>query len=68
MSIFDKSSLCPNCGSHAIFKSRRKGFLENVLNKIFFISPFRCGACDLRFFLPRRLTPPHANKHHPHAA
>jgi hypothetical protein len=67
MSILKKSSLCPNCASHAIFKSRRKGLIERVLHSVFFISPFRCGACDERYFRARLLTPPHADKHHPHA-
>ena len=63
MSILSESSLCPNCTSHAIFKSRRKGLFERILHTVFFISPLRCGACDQRFFRVRFRTRPHANKH-----
>ena len=50
MTIFRKSSLCPNCASGAIHRSRRKGFLEQILHSMFFVSPYRCGACDQRYF------------------
>jgi hypothetical protein len=58
MSILSKSSLCPNCASHAIYTSRRKGLLEHILHTVFFVSPFRCGACDLRYFRFRFSAPP----------
>jgi hypothetical protein len=67
MSILDKPSGCPNCASQGHYKSRRKGLLEHILHTVFFISPFRCTACDERYFRFRFLTPPHANKQHPHA-
>jgi hypothetical protein len=35
MSILNKSLLCPNCASHVIFKSRRKGLIEKVLHTFF---------------------------------
>jgi len=68
MSILRTSSLCPNGASHAILKSRRKGLPEQVLHSVFFVSPLHCGACDERYFRARFVTPPHASKHHPHAA
>lgn len=65
---FNKSPICPSCGSHGYYKSRRKGLLEHILHTVFFVSPFRCMVCDKRYFRVRFLTPAHANKHHPHAA
>jgi hypothetical protein len=50
MSMLNKSSLCPNCASAAIRRSRRKGFLEQMLHAVLFISPYRCSACDKRYF------------------
>src|SRR5271167_373492 len=65
MSILSKSSLCPSCRSHAIYRSRRKGLLERIFHTVFFVSPFRCGACDKRYFRVRFRTPPHAISHSP---
>src|SRR5882762_11856294 len=48
MTIFKKSSVCPNCASHAIYRSRRKGLLEHILHSALFITPYRCGSCDER--------------------
>lgn len=67
MSIFDKSSLCPNCDSHAIYTSRRRGLLERILHTVFFVSPYRCGACDLRYFRFRPSAPPVDKPRHHHA-
>src|SRR3979490_1969822 len=41
---------CPDCGSSSVHRSRRKGFGEHILHTVFFISPFRCRACDSRYF------------------
>jgi hypothetical protein len=38
MTIFKKSSVCPNCDSHAIYRSRRKGLLEHILHSALFIT------------------------------
>jgi hypothetical protein len=54
MSILSKSSVCPNCASHTIHRSRRKGLLEQVLHSVLFITPYRCGYCDERYFRFRR--------------
>lgn len=40
---------CPDCGSAQIHRSRRKGILEKAFLAMFFIRPFRCEKCDLRF-------------------
>jgi|HubBroStandDraft_1064217.scaffolds.fasta_scaffold50848_3 hypothetical protein len=66
MSIFGRSSLCPNCASMVTRGSRRKGFLDQILHAVFFLSPFRCEVdFRVRFLapspaeqtsLPRRLT------------
>ena len=50
MPISHKSSLCPKCASHAIHRSRRKGLLEQILHSVLFVSPYRCNACDERYF------------------
>jgi len=50
MTIFKKSSICRNCASPAIYRSRRKGLLEQILHKALFITPYRCGSCDERHF------------------
>jgi hypothetical protein len=68
MSIFSKSSLCPNCASCANHKSRRKGLLEQILHSVFFVSPLRCEVCDERYFHVRFLTPRSVHKHQSHAA
>jgi hypothetical protein len=66
MSILRKSSLCPNCASHAMYRSKRKGLLEQILHSVLFVSPYRCKRCDQRYFR-LRLPVHHAEKspHHP---
>jgi hypothetical protein len=41
---------CPECQSHRIRRSRRRGVLESRILAALFIRPFRCLACDRRFF------------------
>jgi hypothetical protein len=41
---------CPVCGGKRIYRSRRKGIVERRLLTLIFIKPFRCKACDCRFF------------------
>jgi transposase-like protein len=50
MSILNKSSLCPQCASASIRRSRKSGILEQVLHSVLFISPYRCNACDKRYY------------------
>lgn len=66
MLILSKSHVCPNCGSHQYYKSRRKGLWEQFLHSVFSISPFRCTQCDERYFGSRH--PQHSvenQRHHP---
>jgi predicted Zn-ribbon and HTH transcriptional regulator len=44
------STNCPRCQSHRIHRSRRRGIFESRLLALLFIRPFRCLACDHRFF------------------
>jgi hypothetical protein len=41
---------CPECHGLRIHRSRRRGLLESRLFAMLFIRPFRCLACDHRFF------------------
>jgi transposase-like protein len=50
MSILNKSSLCPSCASTATHRSKRRGLAEQILHAALFISPYRCNACDKRYF------------------
>jgi hypothetical protein len=67
MWILSKPSVCPNCANTVTHRARRKGFLEQILHVVFFVSPLRCEFCDERYFRVRFLTAPSAHKHH-HAA
>jgi len=67
MWILSKPSVCPNCANTVTHRARRKGFLEQILHVVFFVSPLRCEVCDERYFRVRFLTAPSAHKHH-HAA
>ena len=42
---------CPNCKSLSIRRSRRKNVAERALSLAYL--PWRCTACDSRFFRPR---------------
>jgi hypothetical protein len=39
---------CPDCGSSAGFRSRRRTFSERYLLPIFLLQPVRCGECFRR--------------------
>jgi hypothetical protein len=41
---------CPNCRSSLFHRSRPKGIVETFLLPLIFMRPFRCEACDERFF------------------
>jgi len=41
---------CPNCQSHRVHHSKKKGILESLLLAAIFVRPFRCEKCDTRFF------------------
>jgi predicted Zn-ribbon and HTH transcriptional regulator len=67
MRILHKSSVCPNCASHNIRRSRRKGLLERTLYAALFVNPYRCKTCDERYFRFRMPVHP-AEKQPGHAA
>jgi DNA-directed RNA polymerase subunit RPC12/RpoP len=41
---------CPHCQSKNITKSKRRGLLESMVLKLVHVRPYRCLACDSRFF------------------
>ncbi len=54
-----RSSGCPNCGSAALYRSKRHGVAEFLLHHLLRITPYRCKACDVRHFRSR------LHHHHP---
>ena len=50
MRILSKSTLRPNCASHATRRSRRKRLLQRTLFAALFLNPYRCESCDERYF------------------
>ena len=45
-----KPRRCPRCQSQATYRSARRGFFESLLLSALPMRPFRCRACDLRFY------------------
>ncbi len=41
---------CPHCGGKQFFRSRRIGVKDWFLRHVLFHNPYRCAACDGRFF------------------
>jgi hypothetical protein len=41
---------CPSCGSHQLSRSHRRGIIERYVLRALEIRPFRCTACDARFY------------------
>jgi len=41
---------CPLCRSKRVHRSKRRGIIERTLLTMVFVKPFRCQACDFRFF------------------
>jgi hypothetical protein len=41
---------CPHCHSKNISKSKRRGLLESMVLKLVNVRPYRCLACDSRFY------------------
>ncbi len=41
---------CPDCGSADIYRSKRRGPKDWLLYHVLLQSPYRCRACDHRFF------------------
>jgi DNA-directed RNA polymerase subunit RPC12/RpoP len=46
----DKGRSCPYCGGKQFFRSRRSGLKDWILRHVLFQKPYRCAACDERFF------------------
>ena len=40
---------CPHCGCERVFRSHRRTF-ELVFLRVFHLTPYRCDACDHRFY------------------
>lgn len=59
------SPSCPNCGSDRIYRSRRNGPVEWALHYLLFQSPYRCQACNERFFRKRFARHRDKELHHP---
>jgi hypothetical protein len=58
--------ICPSCGSNRVRRSVRKGPQDWVMHSLLFKSPYRCKACDYRFFgfrQPRHEPDPRTTKH-----
>ena len=53
--------MCPYCGSKQFFRSRRNGLKDWLLHYLWFQNPYRCAACDERFFHTR-----HGHHHREH--
>ena len=41
--------ICPNCGSEAVHRSKRRGMGERVVLSAVGLLPYRCSACHTRF-------------------
>jgi ribosomal protein L37AE/L43A len=41
---------CPSCGSESVRRSYRVGFVEKVFYRLVGLRPYRCTACETRFF------------------
>lgn len=41
---------CPNCGSHHVRRSRRRGLREGFFLRMLLRAPYRCLGCGTRYF------------------
>jgi hypothetical protein len=48
---------CPVCGSKRVNRSKRRGIVERMFFRLVSLKPFRCEACDTRFFRSSITTP-----------
>jgi hypothetical protein len=46
---------CPNCKGTDIKRSHRRNLTERILSIA--VLPYRCEACNVRFFIPRWMAP-----------
>jgi DNA-directed RNA polymerase subunit RPC12/RpoP len=44
-----KRNECPHCDACEVRRSTRKGFVERFVYPLFFVWPYRCDHCDVRF-------------------
>lgn len=56
---------CPHCGGMKFFRSRKNGLKDWFFHRVLFLNPYRCEACDGRFFL-FRFRYQHRNELHRH--
>jgi DNA-directed RNA polymerase subunit RPC12/RpoP len=52
-----KTKSCPRCGSRRFTRSHRRGIAERFVLRALQIRPYRCAACDGRFYsreMPRQ--------------
>ena len=42
---------CPHCGSDEVYRSRARGIIERHVVRVLRFFPYRCFACDRRFYL-----------------
>jgi DNA-directed RNA polymerase subunit RPC12/RpoP len=47
---FSLNRHCPECLSRVIHRSRRQGIIEHYVLPFLLSRPFRCVACDARFY------------------
>lgn len=52
MRISFKNGDCPECGDESLLPSRTRG-IENVSKLLLPFNPYRCSACNTRFWAPR---------------
>ena len=44
-----KMNECPRCDGSIVRRSTRRGLIEQFLYPLFFVWPYRCDDCDIRF-------------------
>jgi hypothetical protein len=60
-----RQTSCPQCSSHSVRQSRRRGVVERIVCAVLQVLPYRCNDCDHRYF---RLRPGgHRVRRHRHA-
>ena len=40
---------CPRCEGTFVRRSQRRGFHERFVYSLFFVWPYKCGDCNIRF-------------------
>jgi len=60
---FSQQKQCPQCSSHSIRQSRRRGLWERAVCAVLQVLPFRCDACDYRYFRRSDSSHPRMRRH-----